>query len=855
MVNSRVIAFILLPVLVFVTQFASSQIYTPVKWEFSSKVVDDNTIDLLFTAKIDKGWHVYSQFLGTDDGPIATTFEFEKSSDYNREGKVGEEEPHEEYDPNFDMVLKYFSDEATWTQRITRKSMSAFQVKGYLDFMVCDESKCLPPEMVDFEFAVPAADGTIDKVDDKAEAVEPAAEEEAGVSAEEEDIFGLGNLEEEVDASSQILNPVKWAMSAEKVSDTEYDIIISATIEKEWHLYTLDLPEGGALPTEISFEVPGGHELVGKTSESESITKFEPTFDMDLSFFEDKATFTQRVKVGEGDPGIVKGEILYMVCDASKCINGDPVPFEVNLSTLKGTNLLEADVAEAGGEEEDGEYLLTSVDLANPLNACGIEAEKQNQGLWTIFILGFLGGLVALVTPCVFPMIPLTVSFFTKGNQDRRKGFMRASTYGFFIFLIYVLLSIPFHLMDSINPEILNEISTNVTLNVVFFVIFIVFAISFFGYFELTLPSRFANKIDSASNVGGLIGIFFMALTLAIVSFSCTGPILGSLLAGSLSSDGGAWQLTVGMGGFGLALALPFALFAMFPNLLSAMPRSGGWLTTVKVVLGFVEIALAVKFLSNADLVAHWGILKIELFLGLWIITGIGLMLYLLGVIRFPHDTPLKKVTLPRAGFVALILAFTIYLGSGFKYNDSTGTFTSLTMLSGLAPPAGYSWVYPSKCPLSLDCYKDYDEGLAAAKASGKPLFIDFTGWACVNCRKMEENVWVKPEIYKRLSEEYVVVSLYVDDKQELPEEQQSVYVTKQGQKKRIRTVGNKWATLQTETFANNSQPYYALLSPDEVLLTTPVGYTPDSEEYRNFLDCGLDAMRTMNQTASLEDK
>lgn len=419
-----------------------------------------------------------------------------------------------------------------------------------------------------------------------------------------------------------------------------------------------------------------------------------------------------------------------------------------------------------------------------------------------------------------------------------------AFLYGFFIFAIYLLLSLPFHLLDSINPNILNDISTNVWLNVSFFVIFMFFAFSFFGYYDISLPSSFSNKVSSAEGIGGFLGIFFMALTLALVSFSCTGPILGSLLAGALSSDGGAWQLTAGMGGFGLALALPFALFAAFPGWMNSMPKSGGWLTTVKVVLGFLELALAFKFLSNADLVKHWGLLKIEPFLIIWILVALGMAAYLFGLIRFPHDTKMKKLSPVRGGLAVISLIFAIYLMSGFRYNEETKTFTSLSLLSGLAPPVGYSFIHPKDCPQNLNCFHDLSEGLAYAKARNMPVFLDFTGYACVNCRKMEEHVWVKEEVYNILSKEYVVISLYVDDKTELPENEQVTLTFKTGGQKKIRTKGDKWAFFQTDNFNNNSQPWYALVTNTGTLLNTPVGYTPEVKDYVNFLQCGLDAYK-----------
>jgi thiol:disulfide interchange protein DsbD len=464
---------------------------------------------------------------------------------------------------------------------------------------------------------------------------------------------------------------------------------------------------------------------------------------------------------------------------------------------------------------------------------------EQKKSNWGIFILGFLGGLLALLTPCVFPMIPLTVSFFTKQSEQKGKGVFNAVLYGVFIVVIYLLLSIPFHLMDSVEPEILNNISTNVWLNTIFFIIFIFFAGSFFGYYELTLPSSWVNKMDSASTrAGGFIGIFFMALTLALVSFSCTGPILGSLLAGSLSSDGSAaMQLTAGMAGFGAALALPFALFAMFPGLLKTLPKSGGWLNTTKVVLGFIELALAFKFLSKADLVMHWGILKREVFIGIWIVIFIGLAIYLFGKIKFPHDSPIKKLSFSRLSFGFLVTAFVIYLIPGLTNNKE---LANLKLISGFPPPMFYSiYEQDSKCPLGLECYKDFEEGLAVAKKQNKPILLDFTGWGCENCRQMEESVWSEPEVFNMINDNYVLISLYVDDRDKLPENKQFKFLKGDGYVKKIRTIGDKWATFQVVNFKAAAQPDYRLLSPDLALLNCGKNKT-DAEDYFSWLQAGL---------------
>ena len=432
-------------------------------------------------------------------------------------------------------------------------------------------------------------------------------------------------------------------------------------------------------------------------------------------------------------------------------------------------------------------------------------------------------------------MIPLTVSFFLKQGNSLRQGIIYALLYGFFILVIYVLLSLPFHFLDSLNPEILNTISTNVSLNLVFFGVFVFFAFSFFGYYELTLPSSWGSATDQGSNRNGIIGIFFMALTLAIVSFSCTGPILGSLLAGSLTAEGGAMQLTAGMTGFGFALALPFALFALFPNALNALPKSGGWMSTIKVILGFLELALALKFLSNADLVSHWGLLKREVFVGIWTFLAFGLTLYLFGIFRFPHEVkgPLSKTRYGVAG-VSLLLTSYLFLGLVSKEN-------TLTLLSGFPPPAFYSLSSTENdCPLGLDCYKDFEKGLAAARLKNKPILLDFTGWACVNCRKVEENVWSQPKIYQILNEEVVLISLYVDDRSPLPKEQVFNFQYPDGRVRTINTVGEQWATFQSLNFNTASQPYYVLMQADGTLLNTPIQYT-DAKTYLNWLTTGLD--------------
>lgn len=639
---------------------------------------------------------------------------------------------------------------------------------------------------------------------------------------------------------SQILEPVKWTTSVEKISDTEYILIATAIIDSGWHLPSQEtFPEDviGPLPTEFTYmEQSGNYDLIGKTEEPIVEPHFDPIFLIDLKNFDDKAIFKQRIKLMDPNLKSVQASVFFSVCDDEKCLAPEEATLLFNLVENAASTNTEATAGMVDDRSQQlSEELNINVTGWDQFQSETVE-EKSN---FTIFLLGFLGGLIALLTPCVFPMIPLTVSFFTKSAANTQKGMANSIMYGFFIFLIYALLSLPFHAIDSLDAEILNNISTNVTLNVLFFVVFLIFAFSFFGFYELTLPASWSNALDSKANrIGGIVGIFLMALTLAIVSFSCTGPILGTLLGSSLSTDGGAMQLTWGMTGFGLALALPFTLFAMFPKWLNSLPKSGGWLNTVKVVLGFIELALALKFLSNADLVEHWDILKRELFIGLWIVIGLGLTLYLFGKIKFPHDSPIQKLSKTRIGFGIMTLAFVVYLIPGLTNTEAA----NLKLLSGFPPPLFYSYYdKTSECPLGLNCYKDFDEGVAAAKAQNKPIMLDFTGWACVNCRKMEEQVWSKSNVFDMLMDEYVIISLYVDDRQELPEEEKFDFLRPNGSIKKIKTVGDKWATLQTINFKNNSQPYYVLLNHDLKLLNHTAAYTPNVDDYFEWLKKGLE--------------
>ena len=626
-------------------------------------------------------------------------------------------------------------------------------------------------------------------------------------------------------------NPVVWDQEINKISETEYELIMQAEIYEGWHLYSQFTSEFGALP--IIFKYKGAnekYELIEGTTESETFTEYSDIFEVDETFFKENATLTQRIKILDPTINQIEVYLEYQVCK-DVCIPMDKeFIFTLDGSEAKKTVLAVDDRSLALGEK-------LRLNLKNKeLLSQGQDNIAKSTNIWVIFGLGFLGGLIALLTPCVFPMIPLTVSFFTKHSQKKSKGIINALLYGFFIVLIYFLLSLPFHLFDSVDSQILNSIATNVWLNLLFFFIFLFFAFSFFGYYELTLPSSWANKMDAASSkVGGVIGIFFMAVTLAIVSFSCTGPILGGLLGGTTLAEGEvATNLTAGMTGFGAALALPFALFALFPAWLNSLPKSGGWMTTVKVVLGFLEIGLALKFLSNADMVGHWGILKREIFLGIWIVLGIAMTLYLFGLYKFPHDGPFKKLSIGRKLTAFVSLAFTVYLILG------VAKITNLKLLSGFPPPEFYSvFEQESECPLGINCFQDFEEGLAYAKEVNKPILLDFTGWACVNCRKMEENVWSDPDVFPIIKNNYVLISLYTDDREELPESEQFNFQFDSGRVKEITNIAQKWGTFQDINFNSISQPFYVLLSPDLKVLNTTI-QNSDIPTYKNWLLEGL---------------
>ena len=690
---------------ILVSGFVQAQIADPVHWKFSTKKTADNEYDLILKANIDKGWHMYSQFLESDNGPVATTFNFDKSKDVSLIGKTKESATKSEYDKNFEMNVKYFEHEATFTQHIKLNKEGKLKVKGYLNFMTCEEGRCLPPKDVDFNFEVEGAK--------------------------------VANLKSSKEEAEEII-PKEDCLAISKLA-----------VEKE--------------------------------NEEDSLKK-------------QSTTVTAK-----------------------------------NESAISITTIPE-----------------------------------EPQSGWQIFLLGLLAGFTALLTPCVFPMIPMNVSFFTKQSKTKAEGIKNASIFSLSIIILYVSLGLLFTIAFGVDS--LHAISTNFYFNLFFFVLLMVFAFSFLGAFEIVLPSSLVNKIDAQSDKGGMLGIFFMAFTLTLVSFSCTSGFIGPLLF-SAGATGEILAPFLGMLGFSIGLALPFGLFAAFPGWLNSLPKSGGWLNAVKVTLGFLELALAFKFASNADLVVQANILTREIFISIWIVIFALLGFYLLGKLKFHHDDELPKndwgipyLSVTRLMMAILSFSFTMYLIPGLWG-------APLKLVSAFVPPDFYaeapyglktaakagvvangatsheSGNKHGECPNDLPCFHDYDEALAYAKKVNKPLMIDFTGYACVNCRKMEAEVWTNSEVDKRLRNDVVLVSLYVDDNNLLPEAE---WTEKQvgTEKMKIKSKGSKWVYLEVSRYKNNSQPLYVLVDHNENALNKPTGYDQDVERYITWLDGGLEKFK-----------
>lgn len=657
---------------------------------------------------------------------------------------------------------------------------------------------------------------------------------------------------------AQIHDPVKWSTSVEKISDSEYNLITTATIEAKWHLYSQNVPADGPIPTSFSYKKNADFNLVGKTTEEKGHTVHDPVFDMEIKYFENKAVFKQRIQVLTKKSFKIAGTVEFMVCDDASCLP----PTEIDLAFLIPATAATAAIANIDGNKKVFEDTNDSTKVSEATVVKNKEVTKviaaknsnksKSKSLLTIFIIAFFSGFAALLTPCVFPMIPMTVSFFTKQSKSKSEGIRNAIIYGISIVIIYVLLGL---LVSAVfGADALNALSTNVWFNVIFFFLLIVFAVSFLGAFEIVLPSSWGTKVDAQADRGGIIGIFFMALALAIVSFSCTGPIVGTLLV-EAAAGGNQIGPIVGMLGFSLALAIPFALFAAFPGWLNSLPKSGGWLNTVKVVLGFLELALAFKFLSNADLVLqlHW--LEREVFLSIWIAIFLVLAFYLFGKIQLPHDSPLTHISVGRLSLGMLSLIFAIYMIPGLwgaplnlisafppaqHYSESpygvgfSNMNSGLTSAENIEIPEGAHLLPPH----NILAFNDYDKGLAYAKKVNKPVMLDFTGYACVNCRKMEQQVWAQEKVLQVLKNDVVLISLYVDDKRPLPDGEEIESKLHPG--KKLKYIGQKWSEFEIIKFGANAQPFYVLMDHNEENLIEPVAYTPDVAEYYNWLKKGI---------------
>lgn len=661
---------------------------------------------------------------------------------------------------------------------------------------------------------------------------------------------------------AQIHTPVKWKIKLEDSGKPEKEIVFTAVADKGWHLYDMNLPAGGPVSTSITYETMKGAELVGKVVSSVAPTSvYDELFAMNLRWYSGTVTFTQKIKVTDAKAFKLAGELEFMACNDETCLPPERVEFSFNRKNITMT-----DAGVVAGESDDQaaadslslelgtDSLSVSADgenagqLVNPTKIA--EALSDNVDLWTpvidelkafgespldgtdssllfIFLAGFAGGFIALLTPCVWPMIPMTVSFFLKRTKNKKKAIKDAVMYGVSIIVIYLALGL---LITGIfGASALNDLSTNAVFNLLFFALLVLFAVSFFGAFEMVLPSSWTNKLDAkADSTSGILSIFFMAFTLALVSFSCTGPIIGTLLV-QAASMGSIVAPAVGMFGFAFALAIPFSVFAIFPNMLQSMPKSGGWLNSVKVVLGFLELALALKFFSVADLAYGWRILDRETFLVLWIVIFAMLGFYLLGKIRFSHDSELKYVSVPRLFMAIVSLAFAVYMVPGLWG-------APLKSISAFAPPL-YTQdfnLYEDEVHAQFD---DYEAGMAYAKKNNKPVMIDFSGYGCVNCRKMEASVWTNPGVKQIIENDYVLITLFVDDKTKLPE---VIEIEEHGKTRKLKTVGDKWSYLQRSKFGANAQPFYVLLDNNGKPLSHSYAYDEDVNKYIQFLQGGL---------------
>lgn len=679
-------------------------------------------------------------------------------------------------------------------------------------------------------------------------------------------------------AQAQILTPVKWKIKLDdKGGAPEKEIVFTATADKGWHLYDMNLPEGGPVSTSFTFETLNGAELIGQPVPSvKPTTVYDEQFAMNLRWYPGTVSFIQKLKITDPAKFKVEGEVEFMACNDETCLPPDQIPFSFDKKSIHLDPALAANSSTTEVDKEDATAIQPDTQVvaeeASELNTPDPAAKEtpattspkasdsltDSPNLWSpvidqlksfgdstvsaadtswlfIFFAGFLGGLIALLTPCVWPMIPMTVSFFLKRTKDRKKAIRDAITYGLSIIVIYLVMGL---LITGIfGASALNDLSTNAIFNILFFLLLVVFAVSFFGAFELVLPASWTSKLDSkADSTTGILSIFFMSFTLVLVSFSCTGPIIGTLLV-QAASMGTAVGPAIGMFGFALALSIPFSVFAIFPNMLQSMPKSGGWLNSVKVVLGFLELALALKFLSVADLAYGWRLLDREAFIVLWIVIFSLLGVYLLGKIKFSHDSEVKYVSVPRLFMAIISFAFAIYMVPGLWG-------APLKAISAFAPPL-YTQdfnLYKNEVHAAFD---DYESGMAYAKKVNKPVMIDFSGFGCVNCRKMEASVWTDPKVKQMLENDYVLITLMVDDKTKLP---QPIEIQENGKTRKLKTIGDKWSYLQRSKFGSNAQPFYILLNDEGQPLGPSYAFNEDVSKYIQFLQNGLKEFKKEQQ-------
>jgi thiol:disulfide interchange protein len=661
---------------------------------------------------------------------------------------------------------------------------------------------------------------------------------------------------------AQILDPISWSFSKEKTGENEYDLIFTAGIENKWHLYSQKLPEGGPIPTSFQFAASEHYKIIGEVAEiTEPEVKFDPSFNMDLTMFSDEAIFKQKIKILSEDGFDIEGSIEYMCCDDERCLPPTEEEFRFSFPAAEAGN------AHATGEKSDGigiresdSQLKLGADPADDQAAFTISAEpveSENASLWIFFLIAFVAGLAGILTPCVFPMIPMTVSFFMQGSENRGKAILKGLIFGISIIAIYTAIGVIVSI-SSAGAELTNSLSTHWIPNLIFFVLFMIFAASFLGMFELVLPSKWVNTSDKQVDKGGYLGAFFMALTLVLVSFSCTGPIIGALLVEA--AGGLALKPILGMFGFSLAFALPFTLFAIFPSWLKGLPKSGGWLNSVKVVLGFIVLAFGMKFLSTIDQTYHLELMSREVYLSIWMVLFTMLGFYFLGKLKFAHDSDLPRVTVPRLALAIASFSFVLYMLPGlFGANLSSisalippkssqqfdltrsaspvGATGSAMMIAGedeLCGTPRYADVL--HLPHGLTGYFDYEEGMACAREKNMPVLLDFKGHACSNCKEMEGKVWSDPEVLKRLKNDYIIIALYTDDRTKLPESQ---WVTSSFDGKVKKTLGKKNLDLQISRYSTNTQPFYVLIDTDGNPLAEPRGHNLDIQAFREWLDAG----------------